>query len=85
MTGAAHQKVNAGHLKRNAYLYVHRHQEFLRFLNKINNSAPATGEVHIVMDNYGTHNVAKVRQWFVRHPRYHVHFTPTSASLLNLM
>ena len=63
----------------------HRHQEFLRFLNKINTSVPAGVEVHIVMDNYGTHKVDKVRQWFTRHPRYHIHFTPTSASWLNLV
>ncbi len=63
----------------------HRHQEFLKFLNKINRSVPASVEVHIVMDNYGTHKVDKVRQWFTRHPRYHIHFTPTSASWLNLV
>ena len=42
-----------------------------------------TGDVHIIMDNYGTHKVPKVMRWFVRHPRYHLHFTPTSASWLN--
>ena len=42
-------------------------------------------DVHIVMDNYGTHKVAKVRRWFASHPRYHIHFTPTSASWLNLV
>jgi transposase len=63
----------------------HRHQEFLRFLNKINASVPPGVAVHIVMDNYGTHKVAKVRQWFTRHPHYQIHFTPTSASWLNLV
>jgi transposase len=63
----------------------HRHQEFLRFLNKIEASVPAGIAVHIVMDNYGTHKVARVRQWFTRHPRYQIHFTPTSASWLNLV
>src|SRR3954453_7412916 len=63
----------------------HRHQEFLRFLNKINASVPPGVAVHIVMDNYGTHKVAKVRQWFTRHPQYQIHFTPTSASWLNLV
>ncbi len=63
----------------------HRHQEFLRFLNEIDANLPVGFEVHLVMDNYGTHKVAKVRNWLARHPRYHVHFTPTSASWLNLV
>jgi transposase len=64
----------------------HRHQEFLRFLNDIDANLPGGGlEVHLVMDNYGTHKVNKVRMWLARHPRYHVHFTPTSASWLNLV
>jgi transposase len=63
----------------------HRHQEFLRFLNEIDADLPPGVDVHIVMDNYGTHKVAKVRNWFARHPRYHVHFTPTGASWLNLV
>src|ERR1700758_3178568 len=63
----------------------HRHQEFLRFLNDIDANLPRGFEVHLVMDNYGTHKVQKVRNWFARHPRYHVHFTPTSASWLNLV
>jgi transposase len=63
----------------------HRHQEFLRFLNEIDASLPAGLDVHLVLDNYGTHKVAKVRSWLARHPRYTVHFTPTSASWLNLV
>jgi transposase len=63
----------------------HRHQEFLRFLNQIEDNLPTGLDVHLVMDNYGTHKVAKVRSWFARHPRYHVHFTPTSGSWLNLV
>jgi len=63
----------------------HRHQEFLRFLNDIDANLPRGFEVHLVMDNYGTHKVSKVRTWLARHPRYHVHFTPTSASWLNLV
>ena len=63
----------------------HRHQEFLKFLSKIDSTLPADAEVHIVMDNYGTHKIAKVRNWFARHPRYRAHFTPTSASWLNLV
>ena len=42
-------------------------------------------DVHLVMDNYGTHKVTKVRRWLARHPRYHIHFTPTSGSWLNLV
>jgi transposase len=63
----------------------HRHQEFLKFLKKIDDSVPLTCDVHIAMDNYGTHKAAKVRRWFASHPRYHIHFTPTSASWLNLV
>jgi transposase len=63
----------------------HRHQEFLRFLNDIDANLPGGFDVHLVMDNYGTHKVSKVQAWLARHPRYHVHFTPTSASWLNLV
>ena len=63
----------------------HRHQEFLRFLNDIEDNLPTGLDVHLVMDNYGTHKVSKVRTWLARRPRYHVHFTPTSGSWLNLV
>lgn len=63
----------------------HRHQEFLSFLKLVDANVPADLDVHLVMDNYGTHKVAKVRNWLTRHPRYHVHFTPTGASWLNLV
>jgi transposase len=63
----------------------HRHQEFLKFLALIDAAIPADVDVHLVMDNYGTHKVQRVRNWFARHPRYHVHFTPTSGSWLNLV
>src|SRR5215510_3658604 len=63
----------------------HRHQEFLRFLNDIDANLPGGFEIHLVMDNYGAHKVNKVRTWLARHPRYHVHFTPTSGSWLNLV
>jgi transposase len=63
----------------------HRHQEFLRFLNDIEANLPSGFDVHLVMDNYGTHKVSKVQRWLARHPRYHVHFTPTSGSWLNLV
>ncbi len=61
----------------------HRHQELLKFLDQVDAMLPPEGDVHVIMDNYGTHKVSKVARWFVRHPRYHVHFTPTSASWLN--
>ena len=61
----------------------HRHQEFLRFLRKIESEVPAGMEIHLVMDNYATHKTPKVEKWFKAHPRYHLHFTPTSASWLN--
>jgi transposase len=63
----------------------HRHQEFLRFLNEMDANLPAGFEVHLVMDNYATHKVAKVRAWLARHRRYRVHYTPTSGSWLNLV
>jgi transposase len=63
----------------------HRHQEFLRFLEQIDQAVPEEPDVslHLVLDNYATHKTPKVRRWFARHPRFHVHFTPTSASWLN--
>lgn len=61
----------------------HRHQEFLRFLDRIDHEVPHHLDVHIVLDNYGTHKAPKVATWFKKRPRYHLHFTPTSASWLN--
>jgi len=61
----------------------HRHQEFLAFLNHVDASVPATLAVHLILDNYGTHKHRKVKAWLARHPRYHLHFTPTYASWLN--
>jgi len=61
----------------------HRHQEFLAFLKHIDTNVPAQLDVHLILDNYATHKHAKVRAWLARHPRYHVHFTPTYASWLN--
>ncbi len=63
----------------------HRSAEFLRFLHVIDATVPSDQEVHLIMDNYGTHKTEKVRAWLAMHPRYHVHFTPTSASWLNLV
>jgi len=61
----------------------HRHQEFLLFLERIEAAVRPRLEVHVVLDNYGTHKHPAVRQWFSNHPRYYVHFTPTGASWLN--
>jgi DDE superfamily endonuclease len=61
----------------------HRHQEFIRFLNAIERAVPAGKLIHVVLDNYGAHKQAKVRQWLARHPRGVFHFTPTSCSWLN--
>ena len=61
----------------------HRHQELLRFLERIDEAVPEPLDIHLVMDNYGTHKMPKVKRWFARRPRYPVHFTPTSASWLN--
>jgi transposase len=61
----------------------HRHQEFIRFLNEIERAVPAGKVIHVVLDNYGAHKQAKVRQWLARHPRWIFHFTPTSCSWLN--
>jgi len=63
----------------------HRGSEFLTFLRTIDQNVPAELDVHLVMDNYGTHKTPKVRAWFARHPRFHPHFTPTSGSWLNLV
>lgn len=63
----------------------HRAAEFIKFLNKIEQSVPAELEVHLVMDNYATHKTPKVKRWLQRHARFHVHFTPTSSSWLNLV
>ena len=60
-----------------------RHQEFIRFLNKINRETPAVQELHLIVDNYATHKHPKVPAWLEGHPRFHFHFTPTSASWLN--
>jgi transposase len=63
----------------------HRHQEFLRFLRRLDQEFPAPTPLHLVMDNYGTHSHPKVKAWLQRHPRFVPHFVPTSASWLNLI
>jgi transposase len=63
----------------------HRHREFLVFLKLIDGQVPRRLDVHLVLDNYGTHNHPNVRRWLAAHPRFHLHFTPTSSSWLNLV
>jgi len=63
----------------------HRHQEFLRFLRRLDQEFPGPVPLHLVMDNYGTHQHPKVRDWLQRHPRFVSHFVPTSSSWLNLI
>jgi len=63
----------------------HRHQEWLQFLRVIDRVTPASKELHLIADNYATHKHAKVQGWLKRHPRFHVHFTPTSSSWLNMV
>jgi transposase len=58
----------------------HRHQEFLRFLRTIDAQTPKSLDLHAVVDNYATHKHSKIKAWLRRHPRFHLHFTPTSAS-----
>jgi transposase len=61
----------------------HRHEEFLKFLRTIDQVTPHEMAFHLIPDNYGTHNHPNVKKWLVKHPRFHLHFTPTSASWLN--
>ncbi|MBI4310241.1 MAG: IS630 family transposase [Chloroflexi bacterium] len=63
----------------------HRHQEFLRFLRRLDREFPEDTPLHLIVDNYGTHNKPKVKAWLARHPRFSLHFTPTSSSWLNLV
>jgi transposase len=63
----------------------HRYQEFLAFLRAIDRDVPAELDVHLICDNYATHNTEAIRRWLLRHPRFQVHFTPTYASWLNLV
>lgn len=63
----------------------HRHQEFIRFLKKIDATTPPALDLHLIVDNYGTHKHPRVTSWLRRHPRFHLHCTPTSSSWLNLV
>ena len=63
----------------------HRHQEFLKFLRRLDREFPGNRELHLVVDNYGTHKTPEVQTWLKRHPRFVLHFIPTSSSWLNLV
>jgi len=63
----------------------HRHQEFIRFLKRIDGEIPARLDLHLIVDNYGTHKHPRVKSWLKRHPRFHLHFIPTSSSWVNLV
>lgn len=63
----------------------HRHQEWIKFLKLIDTSTPAEKDLHLIVDNYATHKHPKVKAWLAKHPRFHIHFTPTSASWLNMV
>lgn len=63
----------------------HRHQEWIKFLKLVDAQTPPALELHLIVDNYATHKHPKVKAWLKRHPRFHVHFVPTSSSWLNLV
>jgi len=63
----------------------HRHEEFLKFLRQVDRQTPPERELHLIVDNYATHKHPQVQQWLKRHPRFRLHFTPTSSSWLNLV
>jgi transposase len=63
----------------------HRHEEFLKFLRKIDRETPDGMNLHLIVDNYGTHKHPNVQKWLSKHNRFHLHFIPTSSSWLNLI
>jgi transposase/transposase-like protein len=63
----------------------HRHQEWLKFLKRIDRETPKGLDLHLSVDNYATHKHPEVKKWLAKHPRFHMHFTPTSASWMNLV
>jgi transposase len=63
----------------------HRHQEWIKFLKRIDQQTPADKQLHLIVDNYSTHKHPKVLSWLKRRPRFHIHFTPTSSSWLNMV
>ncbi|GID05376.1 hypothetical protein TMM008_25780 [Pseudomonas sp. 008] len=65
--------------------HQHRYQEWLAFLKKIDKPPPKHLQLHLIVDNYATHKHAKVKAWLAKHPRFHVHFTPTSSPWMNMV
>ena len=63
----------------------HRHDEFLVFLRRIQREVPRGLQVHVILDNYGPHSHPDVQAWLAKHPRFHLHLTPTSSSWLNFV
>ena len=63
----------------------HRHQEFIRFMRKMERSVNPHLDIHVIVDNYATHKHPRIKRWLQRYPRVHFHFVPTSASWLNLV
>ena len=63
----------------------HRHQEFLKFLRRLNRKVPKGLDLHLILDNYATHKHPKVKKWLEKHPRFKLHFAPTGSSWLNLV
>ena len=63
----------------------HRHEEWLKFLRQIDKETPKDKTLHLICDNYATHKHANVKKWLAKHPRFHMHFTPTSASWMNMV
>jgi transposase len=63
----------------------HRHQEWLKFLRVVDELNPEAKQIHLIADNYATHKHPKVQRWLERHKRFHMHFTPTSSSWLNMV
>lgn len=63
----------------------HCHQEWIKFLKMIDEQTPSDLDLHVIVDNYAPHKHPKVKAWLTRHPRFHMHFTPTSSSWLNLV
>jgi transposase len=59
--------------------------EFRKFLEQIDAAVPARFQAHLILDNYGTHKAPRIRRWLAQHPRFHLHFTPTGASWINLV
>jgi hypothetical protein len=63
----------------------HRHQEWIKFLKRIDKETPRYLDLHLIVDNYATHKHPAVLAWLKKHPRFHMHFTPTSSSWLNVI